>query len=363
MTTQLQTMPDGPAKQMMVILDGKIETMRSLLPVRYQAQAERFVKRAIVHFMRKKELAQCTPGSFIQCVMQAGELGLAIDGRLAHAVPMKGEAVLMVDYKGAIAVARRAGLIKDAWARLVYQVEVDSGAFKLWEDDDGAHIRHEISVVSQRGAIVGAYARVVFPDGKSRFEWMTNDELNEVRKLSKAFQSKSGPWTTLVGDGEMRKKTVLHRALKGYQDDPTISMLAAIEEADTDLSLAEPLPALDKPAPESDDPLMGANQAAVAGEPVVLDDGEVGMQYPDEGAPFAPADDPMALEAESKMSELTAALDAVKTPADLDRVRKQIDADIELIGLSAAQAFRERAGSIGKRLTLAKGQRGTAARV
>jgi phage RecT family recombinase len=366
-TTQLQTQPDGPAKQLMVQLNGKIDTLRSLLPVQYQPQAERFVKRAIVHFMRKRELAGVSASSFINCVMQAGELGLAIDGRLAHAVPFKNgnalEATLMLDYKGVIVIARRAGLIKDAWARLVYQAEVDAGDFELWEDDQGAHIRHKISLLpaATRGEIVGAYARVVFPSGSSRFEWMSQEQLDQVRAMSAAYQNKKGPWTTKVGDGEMRKKVVLHRALKSYQDDPMLSSLLTVEEEDTDLDSAERLPEITKPAPERDDPLMDGQPLADAGNGGQDAGAEAHeLVYADPGDPLAAADDPLALEAEAKTAEISAALDAVRTPTDLDRARRQVEDAEELIRVPAAQAFRQRAAAISKRLSAERGQRGTA---
>ena len=65
-----------------------------------------------------------------------------------------------------------------------------------------------------------AYAIIKLPDDEWRYELMDMDELDDIRKRSPAWQKNVGPWVS--DDLEMRKKTVIKRALKTYCDDPAI---------------------------------------------------------------------------------------------------------------------------------------------
>ena len=107
-------------------LDDRVERLRELLPGYMKPDAERLVKRAVLTMARIPKLQECTPDSFVRCVLEAAELGLAIDGRLGHAVPFKNkvkgsegverwrmECQFIPDYKGLVAVARRGGIVRD----------------------------------------------------------------------------------------------------------------------------------------------------------------------------------------------------------------------------------------------------------
>lgn len=220
-------------------LDKRIKTIQDLLPAHLKDQAERFVKRACLYFQSNVMLDKCTPSSFITCVLKAAELGLAIDGRLAHAVAFNNrkknadgkeefvsEAQLMVDFKGIIAVCRRSNLIKDCYARLVYEAD----EFDAWEEDDQCHLKHHpfFGSSDERGRVVGVYAKIILNNGTWRYEWMDMAEVGDVRQRSRAKDR--GPWVTDYA--EMAKKTVIRRALKTYCDDPGINMLLDLDSAD-----------------------------------------------------------------------------------------------------------------------------------
>ena len=81
-------------------------------------------------------------------VLDAAELGFAIDGKMCHAVPYKvwdtrgatpvllrTEAQCQPDYKGLIATAKRLKVVQDVWARPVYAGD----EFEMYEENGVTH--------------------------------------------------------------------------------------------------------------------------------------------------------------------------------------------------------------------------------
>ncbi len=253
--TQRETDAEQAAELLKVILDRspsaaykatdmalweRVEKLREVLPDNLKDQAERFVKRAMLTFERRPELQACSATSFIRCVLAAAELGLAIDGRLAHAVPFNNkikdkvtgkdrwvkEAQFMPDYKGLVAVAKRCGAIKDCRAELVCQ----NDSFRHGQMGAKCVLEHTWDIHLPRGAVIGAFAVIVRPDGDFGYSYMDLEELKYVRSKSKAKDA--GPWVDWTG--EMQKKTVLKRALKLYVDDPAVVRALEIDDTEYD---------------------------------------------------------------------------------------------------------------------------------
>jgi len=227
-------------------LHARIEKIENLLPDYMKGQGERLVRRAMLTFSSKTELQDCTPASFVKCVLEAAEQGYAIDGRLAHAVPYnnkvkirgsdgkerevwRNEAQCQFDYKAILATAKRLGLIQDGWARLVH--ENDSFTFN---EENGVSTYHfTFDHRGDRGQVVGAFSVARHKDGWHRMEWMSVPEINRIRDRSKSFKSGFSPWKT--DEGEMQKKTVIKRLLKTFSDDPVLLRMQEIDDQDTDL--------------------------------------------------------------------------------------------------------------------------------
>ncbi len=220
-------------------LQGRVDRIEELLPANMKGEGARLAKRAIMTLNRRADdYANITPTSFIRCVLEAAEFGLAIDGRFAHAVPFNNkvkdadgrekkvrEVQLMVDYKGIVAVARRNGIIADCWGRLVCVNDV----FRIFEEDGQCKYHHEPALTAP-GPIIGVIAVVKFPDGSWRHEWMNIADLDAIRARSKAWQAGGGPWKT--DDGEMKKKTCIKRVMKMYTDDQQLAKLLEMDDRD-----------------------------------------------------------------------------------------------------------------------------------
>lgn len=209
-------------------LSQRIAHIEKALPDSMKGQGERLIYRALVTMNNNPKLKECTADSIFQAVLDAAGLGLMIDGRLAHAVPYGKEAKFQIDYKGMVAVARRAGSIRDAYAMLVYEKD----AFKHGTKDGSPFMEHVPSLEADRGKVVGAYAVLHMPDGWWRYEWMPIVELDRIQTRSKA--GSYGPWKT--DTDEMRKKTVLRRLMKMYVDaDEKLARLVEHDEPEDDV--------------------------------------------------------------------------------------------------------------------------------
>jgi recombination protein RecT len=215
-------------------LNMRLDTIEEALPSNMKAEGKRLIRRAMIYFASKAELHDCTVPSFLMCVVQAAELGLALDGRLCHAVaynvkvsrkgdPDKWErrAQCMPDFKGLVSVAKRSNQISDCDGDIV--CEGDHFRYGML---NGSNVFEFTPNPDKRGKIRGAFARVVMPNGLWSVEYMNLDQLNAIRQKSKAKDS--GPWVT--DTEQMYVKTAIRRLLKMYCDDPSFIHATEIDD-------------------------------------------------------------------------------------------------------------------------------------
>jgi recombination protein RecT len=180
---------------------------------------ERFCRTAITATSRNPKLLECTRESFFRCLLDLSAMGLEPDGRRAHLIPYGKECTLVVDYKGIAELVMRSGLVSAIHADRVCDKDI-------FEADRGKLIRHKIDYRNPRGETYAYYSIITFKDGSEKFEVMTKEEVEAIRKRSKA--GNNGPW---VSDyHEMAKKTVFKRASKWVSLSPEIRQ--AIEHGD-----------------------------------------------------------------------------------------------------------------------------------
>lgn len=191
-----------------------------LLPPHLAGQGERLAKRAFFYLEKCADIRDFTPESFVHAVLTGAEIGLPIDGRLGYAVSYSGKLAFQPDYKGIVAVARRSGLVTDCHANVVRSCD----KFSMYEDESGQHFRYEPKLDGD-GPVTGAIAVLKLADGTHRCVWMSAADLTKVQSVAKT-QKVWNAWPD-----EMRKKTVLKRALKLYQDtDSTLSRALEIDD-------------------------------------------------------------------------------------------------------------------------------------
>lgn len=181
---------------------------------------DRMLRTTLTCLTRTPKLAQCDQHSFFAALMTLSQLGLEPDGRRAHLIPYGQTCQLIVDYKGIVELVMRSGLVSNLHADVV----CDRDEFEF---DRGQLAKHKINFREPRGDVYAAYALCRFRDGSEKSEVMTRDEVEAIRKRSKA--GNNGPW---VSDwNEMAKKTVFRRLSKWL---PLSAEIRDAVEADDD---------------------------------------------------------------------------------------------------------------------------------
>ncbi len=190
--------------------------------------ADRFTRVCITALTRNPKLQECTPESFMRCLLDLSAMGLEPDGRRAHLIPYGKECTLVVDYKGTVELVMRSGIVSIIHADKVCEND-------LFEYDRGEIKQHKIDFKKPRGNAYAYYALVRFKDGSEKAEVMNMEDIEAIRERSQGYKSaiqykKSHPW--LTDFDEMAKKTVFKRCSKWLQLSPEIR--DALEKGDDD---------------------------------------------------------------------------------------------------------------------------------
>jgi recombination protein RecT len=206
--TALQKTPD---KTLRAQLSGDYFKSQVALALPKHMTADRFARVALTALLKNPKLADCTPESVMECMLNCSALGLEPDGRRAHLIPYGNKCTLIVDYKGIVELAKRSGDVSNVFAQIV----CDNDSF-TWENGE---VKHQIDFRRDRGEMYAVYAQITFKDGTKQVDVMTKHEVDAIRKRSKS--SGSGPWVTDYN--EMSKKTVFRRASKWVTLSPEVA--------------------------------------------------------------------------------------------------------------------------------------------
>jgi recombination protein RecT len=163
---------------------------------------ERFTRIATTALTRTPKLLECSQESFMKCLLDLSAAGLEPDGVHAYLIPYGREATLLISYKGLINLVRRSGDVTAIRAETVCEADDFS-----WTN---GVVHHSVDFRSPRGAVQAVYAEAKLASGEVQTAVMTREEVEAIRKRSKAGQS--GPWVT--DWSEMAKKTAVRRLVK-----------------------------------------------------------------------------------------------------------------------------------------------------
>ena len=157
---------------------------------------ERFVRVAITQFSRNPALINCSEQSLVKCLLESAQMGLEVDGRVAHLIPFGKECTLIVDYKGLAELAMRSNLVSFIHADVICENDV-------FIEDKGQVIQHTIDRRKERGDAYAVYTFVKMKDGGKSCNVMSLHEVNEIRdKFSIGYKNaikkgkKNNPWQT-----------------------------------------------------------------------------------------------------------------------------------------------------------------------
>jgi len=169
---------------------------------------ERFARIVMTAIMSNLDLVNCDRRSLWNACMRAAQDGLLPDGREGVIVPFKIVGRKMAQWMPMISGlrkrARQSGEISTWDCHVVY--ERDQFDYELGDDP---HIRHRPYLGPERGKLIAVYSIARLKDGEKSYEVMAVDEIEAIRKLSKAGK---GPWDEFYP--EMARKTVARRHAK-----------------------------------------------------------------------------------------------------------------------------------------------------
>jgi len=180
-------------------------------------RAVRFIDLLSSYCQKQPLLLNCTPNSLWTCMKTAANFGLepGLLGML-YLVPFKNkgvyEAQVILGYRGLIELTRRSGAVKHIEAFNVYEADLKPpGHFEVILGLKPDIMHRPNWMVSHDGQRpVGSYCVSVLADGERTFTFMTQDEIEAIRKRSRAKDN--GPWVT--DPGEMYRKTATRRHCK-----------------------------------------------------------------------------------------------------------------------------------------------------
>lgn len=140
-------------------------------------------------------------------LMRAAFLGLDALNSECHLVPYGSTLNFTIDYRGDTKLIKKYSVrpVLDVYAKLVRQGD----EFRIYIKDGKQMFDFEPKPFND-GAIIGAFAVILYKDGGLDIEEMSVKELEKVRSKSKMANGMA--WKDFTG--EMYKKTVLHRIKK-----------------------------------------------------------------------------------------------------------------------------------------------------
>jgi recombination protein RecT len=196
------------------LLERQTSQFAMLMP---KETVDRFKRVIYTTLNDKPELLRCTPRSLISVCMHAAQDGLLLDGREAAVVPFKAGAELVATYQPMVVGLRKkiraSDLIFDLNCQIVFE---DDPLFDIgFGDRPYVHHKPALKGGAKGRKIVGCYSVATFKDGTKSIEWMTIDQVEEIRQKSPAVRSKRPtPWDDPVFYPEMVRKTVVRRHAK-----------------------------------------------------------------------------------------------------------------------------------------------------
>lgn len=216
---------DTPKKQPSALelvkerLDKRKDDYEKMFPV--PMNINHFIWTAYLAIVDNPGLIKCTQASLFTAIGNAAEVGLDFTPAKRHAyiIPYHNQktglllAKFIPGYGGLIEVALRSGKVIKIEARIVHSNEDFS-----MEYGTNPFIRH-IPLTKDKGHVIGAYAIGWMVGGLPLFEFMSKEQLDEIKGHSKSKKF----WGEY--EDEMQRKTAVRRLYKYLPSTPEMAKL------------------------------------------------------------------------------------------------------------------------------------------
>lgn len=238
---------------------------------------ERFIRVLMTATIKNPQLLDCTQESMFKGIFDCAALGLEIDGRRAHLVPLRNskkagsplEANLWIDYKGLAELVMRSGVVSSLHTDIVCENDT-------FEYDRGELKAHKIDFRKPRGDMYAAYCIIRMKDGGEKVEVMSKDQIDRIRSASMGKNLQ--PWTAHYD--EMAKKTVFKRASKWVPISPEAKDAIDLDDGAIEIETVK--------APEIKKPLFGGKKTEQLTDAPQAEPEQQETQAPEAESPPAP---------------------------------------------------------------------------
>lgn len=207
--TPAKTAAVSPRKTFQTLVDSDHFRQQISAALPKHITPERFIRVLMTATMKTPKLLECTQESLFKGIFDCAALGLELDGRRAHLVPLRNnkknitEANLWLDYKGIAELVMRSGMVSNIHADVVCENDV-------FEYDRGELKKHTIDFRKPRGPMYAVYCIIRMKDGGEKVEVMGKEDVDRIRAASRG--ANEDPWR--LHYNEQAKKTVFKRASK-----------------------------------------------------------------------------------------------------------------------------------------------------
>ena len=192
-------------------LDKALVSVQSALPKNFNR--DRFLQNTIAVLKQNPDLTKYNKNELLSCILKGSYLGLNFYAGECYLVPYANHITFQTGYKGDCKFVKKYSIrpLADIYAKVVrkgdeikYGVNADGQPYLEWNP-----------LPFNGGDIVGVFAVAYFKDGGMLYEVMNLDEIQKVRRVSRAGQS--GPWKDWFES--MACKSCLRKLCKSIETD------------------------------------------------------------------------------------------------------------------------------------------------
>lgn len=224
----------SPANTLAELLMGQKDQIALAIPK--HMTADRMLRVSMTALRTTPKLAECTPASFLSCIMSAAQLGLEPNTPLGYAylIPRKNkdkatgrtvtECTLMIGYQGMQDLARRSGQL-----RRIHAYVVREGDHFAWTLGINPDIQHTPASGNEGKPITHAYAVARLKDGDDVFAVLTRGDIEKRRKRGASGSGIKTPWDTDYD--AMALKSAVRALWTFLPKSAEMAMAVSVEEA------------------------------------------------------------------------------------------------------------------------------------
>lgn len=233
-----------PEANLVAMLEKMGPQMARALP--RHVTADRMARVVLTSLRTTKDLAKCTPASFMACVMTLAQLGLEPGNGLgfAYLIPRRNKGVMectvILGYQGLMDLARRSGQVSSITAHAVYEGDAFACEYGL-----RPKLEHVPNWTAPRTPqrLIGAYAVARIKDSdEPTFVYVPRIEIEGFRKRGASGRTNwkgeqiATPWDT---DYEaMAVKTAIRRLWKFLPKSVEMAIADRVDDAPASVSVA-----------------------------------------------------------------------------------------------------------------------------